>query len=453
MSFRGSARGRGTRNRGGIGSRGMSNHVTRFDNNMFAVLSSQDGDSDILLSDSDDGESHNARFEDVRSRKSKRQRMSSGGRSNLGEQVSDADFDFDTLSSDEKLSAMFNKLMQVEQKVDCVQSLSTRVSKAETVIKSHENRLKLLEYKSIDIESRSRRRNLIFWGIAESPVEAKDTATPYKLVHNFIRVDLGIERVMFIERAHRLGRFKPGVCRPIIAAFRDYPDTEEIMSNARKLKGTLLRVNRDYPSEIVEARRALYPMYKEYRDQNKYNKVSIQYPAKLVVNGAVIRDMFPDWSEIMSGFRVDSRQLFTSIDSHQKESMNVAPSTGTTSNLNTGTISIGQASGAQINPPIETRENIQVNESQSSGERSSEEGRAIAYRPWSSSKPLNESDTSSTTKNTTNTILSDGLNSTSNHGACDNALQPNATGSGVANRDYSQSQGPGDPQMGNVQSA
>lgn len=32
-----------------------------------------------------------------------------GGRSNAEEQVGDADFDFDALSPDEKLSAVFNK--------------------------------------------------------------------------------------------------------------------------------------------------------------------------------------------------------------------------------------------------------------------------------------------------------------------------------------------------------
>ena len=70
-------------------------------------------------------------------------------------------------------------------------------------------------------------------------------------------------------------------------AFRDYRDTELIMGNTRKLAGTLLSVNRDYPAEIIEARRSLYPMYKDWRDQNRYNKVSIQYPAKLIVIGQV----------------------------------------------------------------------------------------------------------------------------------------------------------------------
>ena len=49
--------------------------------------------------------------------------------------------------------------------------LGEQVKKSENVIKSQQNRLKLLVYKSIDIESRSRRRNLIFRGINEQPGE------------------------------------------------------------------------------------------------------------------------------------------------------------------------------------------------------------------------------------------------------------------------------------------
>ena len=206
------------------------------------------------------------------------------------------------------MTALFSKLSQVDSKVERVVPLVERVKKSEAAIRSHQNRLKLLEYKSIDIESRSRRRNLIFRGIREMPDESNDTCMSE--VRRFLRVHLGIDRDMYMERAHRLGKLKLDVTRPIIVAFRDFQDTDSIMNNTRKLAGTLFSVNRDDPSEIVEARRALYPMYKDYRSQNKYNKVSIQYPAKLVVNGEVKHDMFPDWSTIMSGYRVDSRQLY-----------------------------------------------------------------------------------------------------------------------------------------------
>ena len=172
------------------------------------------------------------------------------------------------------------------------------MKRKENVIKSQQCRLKLLEYKSIDTESRSRRRILIFRGISEQPDE--DGENCVSEVRRFLRVHLKIDIDMYVERAHRLGKPKIGTTRQILAAFRDYRDTELIMGNTRKLKGTLLSVNRDYPIEIIEARRDLYPMYKDWRDQNRYNKVSIQYPAKLIVNGEIKHDMFPDWSGVIA---------------------------------------------------------------------------------------------------------------------------------------------------------
>ena len=316
MESSSSAKIRGTMGQAGIGSNAWNRQLLRSDNNMFDILAKQDGAEDNVVSyysDSDDNSDDMMEFTEVQSRKGKRQRMSSSGRSgNQDEQVGQTNVDFDMLSADEKLSALFNKLSQVERKVDCVAPLTKRVVNVENVISSHEQRLQLLEYKSIDIESRSRRRNLIFRGMSEKPEEAKEGSIP--IIRHFIYVHLGIQEDMYIERAHRLGRYKQGACRPIVVAFRDYQDTDTIMSNCRKLKGTFFSVNRDYPAEIVEARKALYPMYKEFRDQNRYNKVSIQYPGKLIVNGVVKHDMFPNWSEIMSGYRVDSRQLFVNTE-------------------------------------------------------------------------------------------------------------------------------------------
>ena len=233
MAHRGSRRGRGVRTRGGIGSRGgFRGGLARPDLNMFVVLEDQDGgshsgsasesdssDNDMLLRGDD--------FHDVRSQKGKRQRLSSGGRSNQAE--NGGNVDFDKLSTDGKLTALFSKLSQVDSKVERVVPLVERVKKSEAAIRSHQNRLKLLEYKSIDIESRSRRRNLIFRGIREMPDESNDTCMLE--VRRFLRVHLGIDRDMYMERAHRLGKPKLDVTRPIIVAFRDFQDTDSIMNN------------------------------------------------------------------------------------------------------------------------------------------------------------------------------------------------------------------------------
>ena len=112
---------------------------------------------------------------------------------------------------------------------------------------------------------------------------------------------------MIIEREHRLGRktrmrFSK---RPIIAAFNNYSGTEKIRKNARLLRGTRSSVDRDYPAEITNARKLLWPRFKELR-QNKRQRdtVEIRYPAQLVKNNVVIEDAFPGWNDIMKGNKI-----------------------------------------------------------------------------------------------------------------------------------------------------
>lgn len=68
------------------------------------------------------------------------------------------------------------------------------------------------------------------------------------------------------------------------------------------LKGSQFRIDRDYPKEITAARQRLWPRFKELKSQNK--KVSLQYPARLVLNGRVIEDALPDWYEVLKADRI-----------------------------------------------------------------------------------------------------------------------------------------------------
>ena len=78
--------------------------------------------------------------------------------------------------------------------------------------------------------------------------------------------------------------------RPLIAAFRDYPDVELILSNVRKLAGSNFGINRDFPQEI--------------ESQNPSSNISIRYPAKLIMDKKVVKDMFPDWAAVMKQDRL-----------------------------------------------------------------------------------------------------------------------------------------------------
>ena len=93
----------------------------------------------------------------------KRQRISTGTSHELSDD--DDDFaDFMKLSLDHKMVVMFKKVYSTEAKID---DLNSRVQSMEGVMSAHEKRIKLLEYRSIDLEARSSRRNLLFKGIRE----------------------------------------------------------------------------------------------------------------------------------------------------------------------------------------------------------------------------------------------------------------------------------------------
>ena len=70
---------------------------------------------------------------------------------------------------DQKLSLILSKLSvnegrvgYIQNKLDTVLNIRSRVSVVENIIRSQNDRLKLLEYRSIDLEARSRKNNLLF---------------------------------------------------------------------------------------------------------------------------------------------------------------------------------------------------------------------------------------------------------------------------------------------------
>ena len=105
--------------------------------------------------------------------------------------------------------------------------------------------------------------------------------------------------------------------RTILATFGDPSHVYDIMNSVVRLKGTPFGVSRDYPREISDARRELWPEYKQARAQYGPRAVKLAYPAALVVNGDVVRDLFPGWFDVMRGSRnTDSRARIQSRYNH-----------------------------------------------------------------------------------------------------------------------------------------
>ena len=260
----------------------------------------EDGDEDWILKDN------------------KRRRRSTGGTFNKSSKESQnmpekmSTHEFKAMSTDEKLVKLFELMTTTNAMNARVISLENNVQKINRHVSSNTDRLKLLEYKSIDSEARNRRNNLVFRGIAETSVD--DGEESARLIVNFLRDHLQLYTDIVIQRAHRLGqrrrnprgRTGPLTPRPIIVCFRDYKDVEMIIGAANKLKNTPYGINKDYPKEITSARSQLWPLYKTERAKNPDASVYIGFPAKLVVRGRVVKDLFPDWFTVLRGSRCET---------------------------------------------------------------------------------------------------------------------------------------------------
>ena len=223
---------------------------------------------------------------------------------------------FDSASPDNKLTMIFEDLQilktgqkNINRGMSTINTtIATTCKKVDDVINvtnANVDLLKPLSYKSIDIEARSRRCNIIIRGIPEERDE-----NCFQVARKFICDNIGLDADrMFLVRAHRLGARRRGLRqfdpqkRPLIVAFRDYTDTVEILENTKRLKGSPYSVDRDQPREIYEARKKLWPLLKEKRREHPRADVYIQYPAKLMVDKVVVQDEFPEWFSVLRGKR------------------------------------------------------------------------------------------------------------------------------------------------------
>jgi len=222
--------------------------------------------------------------------------------------------DFLKSSVDQKLTVIFDDLQcirgeqaSINHRFTNFESTITDVCKTLKQVECTSNAnaefFKTLAYKSIDMEARARRNNIIFRGISENRGD-----NCYQLVREFLsnHLDIDSDR-MYIARAHRLGRLQRNnqyQSRPIIVNFRDYCDIESIMNSARMLRGKPFSIDHDFPKEIQEARSRLWPMFKQLRRDAPDARVVLAYPAKIIKNGQVVRDELPNWQKHISANRI-----------------------------------------------------------------------------------------------------------------------------------------------------
>lgn len=129
-----------------------------------------------------------------------------------------------------------------------------------------------LKEKSRQLEDRNRRNNLRIDGIYES--ERETWAEAEQKVQKIFCEQLKINNVV-IERAHRIGtrsnlkdtKDKP---RTIVLKLLNYKDKENILKNAKMLKGKGIYINEDFSEHTNQIRRSLMERMMKERKDGKY---------------------------------------------------------------------------------------------------------------------------------------------------------------------------------------
>ena len=161
-------------------------------------------------------------------------------------------------------------------------------------VRGWRERVERLEEKMLDQECRSRRNNLVVFGVKES--EEEDGR---KLMEEVAR-KCQVERSVKNKRAHRLGRKGPNMDRPrpLIARFLDYQDRERIWRGKKHLPSEI-RVVEDHPFPVREARRKLVPELVAAKQAGR--QAWIAFPARLLVDGREVRAIKPGTGERSEG--------------------------------------------------------------------------------------------------------------------------------------------------------
>ena len=185
----------------------------------------------------------------------------------------------DTDIKDLKHSLTYQQEVVAEvQSVQAVQERKLKVIE-EKVGRIEEEKAKLAR-EIIDMRAHSMRSNLIFYNIKEE-VENK-----IKSLLRDKELNSETEKIE-IERAHRLGRNRNGTKpRPIVVKFLRFQEKEMIKRNAYKFKDIGVGISDQFPKEIQEERKKLYPVFKDAR--SKGHKAFL-VKDKLFINGQIYR--------------------------------------------------------------------------------------------------------------------------------------------------------------------
>ena len=151
--------------------------------------------------------------------------------------------------------------------------LEKRLKLTEGLLQQAQKKLMMQNEKIIDLQTRSMRENLVIQGIDEDDEETW-SKTQEKVV-SFMKNDLKINNAnkSMVDRAHRVGQKNARKPRNVVVKLASSSSKDLVLKNVGHLAGkTHFSVQEQFPPEINERRRRLWPIFKEAKEKKKQDR-------------------------------------------------------------------------------------------------------------------------------------------------------------------------------------
>ena len=177
----------------------------------------------------------------------------------------------------EKYETQKTEIQNTKATIKSIQDQCKQLEDKQEEMKVHTDNLSKIDSKLLDLESRSMRENLMFFGFEEEAGIDDDTEDCFEKVKTFLKDDLEFEQEVVerieLDRAHRMGKKRTGTIRPIVAKFHRYGDREKVRTKGYEkredLKIKKLSVRAQWPKEIMDKRKPLYSVFKREKELGK----------------------------------------------------------------------------------------------------------------------------------------------------------------------------------------
>lgn len=148
----------------------------------------------------------------------------------------------------------------------------------------------ILDSKADFLDNQARRTNVVIDGIPETEMENSSDSEEkvLTLIKDKLHLDpngMGIDSVMRVGKVNKTDDGILGRPRPILVKFHRIRDRDTVLRNAKKLKGTRIFINEDYPEAVRQKRKELLPKMREARQRGdiaflRYDKLIIRQGEK-----------------------------------------------------------------------------------------------------------------------------------------------------------------------------